>query len=242
MTRWSSPSRAVRCASPLREPRPRPPPTAPPPPPAQQPPSRQLCADPHHRRHAQRPRLPLRQGRRQRAHHQRESREGRGERPWGRARPPPHQPPAFRWSPWSLGTCSSALAWATRCSSSTRRSCRRPLPAPSGRPTRCVGRACRDPGPGAGSPHRAAHRPFLPGRTSPPRRRSEWTPQSAGQVGTETWGWRGPAGGRATGVGSRGAPRPLQGASPRRRTRWMRLKSTAARPSRAHSWLLTLSR
>lgn len=43
-------------------------------------------------------------------------------------------PPPLRWSPWSLGTCSWALAWATPFFSSTRRSCRRLRPVLSGRP------------------------------------------------------------------------------------------------------------
>lgn len=152
MTRWSSPSRAVRCASPLREPHPCPTPHPRPPPRLSSPPPGSYVL------------TLITDGMRSvRAFHFDKAaasvlttsvspgRAGGGERPWGRAWPPPHRPPAFRWSPWSLGTCSSALAWATRSSSSTQRSCRRPLPAPSGRPTRCVRGACRDTDPGAAS-------------------------------------------------------------------------------------------
>lgn len=70
-----------------------------------------------------------------------------GRWPWVWAWFHPDRPLVFRWSPWSLGTCSSALAWATRSSSSTQRSYRNLRPAPSERLlTRWVPGACQDAG------------------------------------------------------------------------------------------------
>lgn len=77
---------------------------------------------------------------------------------------------------------------------------------------------------------------FLPHRKSLCQRRSEWTPQWAGQVRGERTGRRGGAGARDQGIS---ALCVLQVASLGRRTRWTRSRCTAARPSQAHNWPLT---
>lgn len=89
--------------------------------------------------------------------------------------------PAPRWSPWSPGTCSSALVSATPCSSSTRRSCRSPRLAPPARlPTRWAwARGDMAPAGGLQGTHPL---PLTPHRKSLPPRRSVWTPLQAGQV------------------------------------------------------------
>lgn len=83
-----------------------------------------------------------------------------GGRPRVRTGPRPHPRPAFRWSPWSPDTCSLALAWATPCSSSIHR---KAAGAPGRhRPGGCRQGGCGDCGDAAlpcGAASGAAHHP-----------------------------------------------------------------------------------